>query len=139
MGILTTKNCGFWVDLPPKTTSPPYLASNLFLLSLSLISLRWPVAHLKYKDTNIKHTEEEEEGRERARGEMKSHMVWFLFLASFLSVFPAPSESMVRHYKFNVSLYISTCIFCIRLYMQLPCLILCCISNSRNRSTYEHS
>ena len=30
-------------------------------------------------------------------------MVWFLFLASFLSVFPAPSESMVRHYKFNVS------------------------------------
>ncbi|CAN7062372.1 unnamed protein product [Brassica rapa subsp. trilocularis] len=33
---------------------------------------------------------------------MKSHMVWFLFLASFLSVFPAPSESMVRHYKFNV-------------------------------------
>ncbi|KAG2326494.1 hypothetical protein Bca52824_009222 [Brassica carinata] len=33
---------------------------------------------------------------------MKSHMVWFLFLVSCLSVFPAPSESMVRHYKFNV-------------------------------------
>ena len=41
---------------------------------------------------------------------MKSHMVWFLFLVSFLSMFPAPSESMVRHYKFNVSVYLSTCI-----------------------------
>lgn len=116
------------------------------LLSLSLISLRWPVAHLKYKDTNIKQEEEEEEGRERARRvEMKSHMVWFLFLASFLSVFPAPSsESMVRHYKFNVSLYISTCILCIRLYIQLiftcsHAYILCCIPNSRNISIYEHS
>jgi len=42
---------------------------------------------------------------------MGSHMVWFLFLVSFFSVFPAPSESMVRHYKFNVSLYIHSSIY----------------------------